>query len=344
MEIEVEEPKRNNRVPTPLRWRIVHSIDDGVPIAEVARLRKVPGPTCRSLYARYLETGDVADRPRPGAPKKITPEVQELIIHQTLVKPDLTLDQIIEETKVDISRPTAWKVLKDNGFEYKPSKVKWTLTEDHRRQRLAWAKHYIKMPEEYWFQVVFTDECTIQRNTKKKKWWVPKESEVPATQVARWGPTANVWGCITIDGVSALEVFQGTMTSERYLDILRRKLMRNLPTLNPVNVKGKDSKPLIWQQDGASYHVTDEVYRVLGKRNITILPWPPKSPDLNLIESVWALLKNRLKNSYETREDLVEDIVNVWYSIQSKHIVNLYSSMKDRIQAVIDAKGGPTDY
>ena len=95
MEIEEDQPKRNHRVPTPLRWRIVHSIDDGVPIAEVARLTEVPDSTCRSLYKKYIETGDVTDKPRPGPPKKVTPEIQEIVIHQTLAKSDLTLDQII---------------------------------------------------------------------------------------------------------------------------------------------------------------------------------------------------------------------------------------------------------
>ena len=70
------------------------------------------------------------------------------------------------------------------------------------------------------------------------------------------------------------------------------------------------------------------------------MPWPTRSPDLNLIESVWARLKNNLKRSYQNSKELEEDIVNAWNNIPSEFIVNLYDSMKDRIQGVIDSEGG----
>jgi len=78
--------------------------------------------------------------------------------------------------------------------------------------------------------------------------------------------------------------------------------------------------------------------------SIEVLPWPPKSPDLNLIESVWSELKSNLKRTYENRQDLEEDIYHSWNSLSIEYIKNLYDSMCDRISAVIESEGEPTRY
>ncbi len=59
---------------------------------------------------------------------------------------------------------------------------------------------------------------------------------------------------------------------------------------------------------------------------------------------MWSQLKANLKISYKGSEELKEDIIRSSKSIHSSYIKNLYLSMKRRLQAVIDAKGGPTKY
>ena len=64
------------------------------------------------------------------------------------------------------------------------------------------------------------------------------------------------------------------------------------------------------------------------------------SPDLNIIEEVWNIMKRHMRSSRPT--SLVELnglIANTWSSIQVQELESLAASMPNRIAAVIRAKG-----
>jgi len=70
------------------------------------------------------------------------------------------------------------------------------------------------------------------------------------------------------------------MKATIYLDILKRRLLRNYRELSPKSADVDDSNCLIYQQDGASSHTAIDVQRYFNERSFQILPWPAKSPDL----------------------------------------------------------------
>jgi transposase len=49
------------------------------------------------------------------------------------------------------------------------------------------------------------------------------------------------------------------------------------------------------QHDNATYHTAHSVRDFLQDRNVSVLPWPSKSPDLNPIWHVWDLLDWRVR-------------------------------------------------
>ena len=76
-----------------------------------------------------------------------------------------------------------------------------------------------------------------------------------------------------------------------------------------------------------------------------MLDWPSNSPDLNPIEHVWKLLKDKVKkkNIYNT-EDFKKIILNEWKAININIINSLINSMQNRINEVIKNNGNNTSY
>ena len=102
----------------------------------------------------------------------------------------------------------------------------------------------------------------------------------------------------------------------------------------------------VWQQDGASIHISKATTAFLRQRNVTTVDWPAKSPDLNLIENVWAVLANEVyrDGQFLSKANLESRIKNCCDNFSPDTIKNLYPSMKTRLEQVVAKKGGQIDY
>ena len=101
-----------------------------------------------------------------------------------------------------------------------------------------------------------------------------------------------------------------------------------------------------FQQDGAPVHTAKIVKTWLSEKNIKVLHWPGGSPDLNVVENCWMILKKKDADRHPVSlADLVKVIKDVWITeITPGYCENLVKSMPKRIQAVIENKGYPTKY
>ena len=102
-----------------------------------------------------------------------------------------------------------------------------------------------------------------------------------------------------------------------------------------------------FQDDNASPHRSKIAIEFREEKSLRTLSWPAQSPDLNPIENLWDEIKRSLKNEKRKPKNLneLERLVKkTWRSIPQDKIKRLVESMPRRVQAVIDANGGPTKY
>lgn len=83
------------------------------------------------------------------------------------------------------------------------------------------------------------------------------------------------------------------------------------------------------------------------KNNVRTILWPPNSPDMNPEETLWNDMKMDLGRTIPrpTRpEDLASFAIGQWAAITEARMESLLRHMPQRVQALIDAKGGFTEY
>ena len=117
-----------------------------------------------------------------------------------------------------------------------------------------------------------------------------------------------------------------------------------MPSVHKV-FDAKVQPTFIFQQDNAPCH-TSAVSRKWFQRNrVTVLEWPPQSPDLNPIEHLWSLLKKKIaQRKPKSKSELISKIKEEWEKITPDICNTLIQNMPKRLAAVIKAKGGVTKY
>ena len=149
-----------------------------------------------------------------------------------------------------------------------------------------------------------------------------------------------VGGCFYRNGLGPLVRLDGKVNSRDYINLLRDNLLPYLDTL-------ENKENLIFQEDNAPIHTSRLSKEWKARNNVTTLPWPPQSPDLNPIEHLWDVLERKIRAHNplpKNKEELWQILQEEWSQINNNVIQSLVDSMPRRVTAVIDNKGHPTKY
>ena len=99
--------------------------------------------------------------------------------------------------------------------------------------------------------------------------------------------------------------------------------------------------------DGGPHHKGDMNRKLVEEHGYHELPWPLQSGDLNIIENCWKTLKDALQARWNkegmrprSADDIFRDAQEEWDKIDQAKIDSWIDRVQERLQAVIDAKGG----
>jgi len=148
-----------------------------------------------------------------------------------------------------------------------------------------------------------------------------------------------VWECFCNNRIGPLVLIDGTLNSDRYIELLEEQL---IPFLNNL---GKENH--IFQDDNAPCHASKKTKTWKNDNEIEFLPWPAQSPDLNPIENLWDILERRIRKHRPiptNKREFFKVLKEEWNKIDENQLIRLVQSMPRRIEAVIKNKGNPTKY
>lgn len=306
--------------------------------------------TIQRLFKHIRETGHVEPDKQPGRPRTLSPREERMIVREIRADPTRrpsTLRTVVERPGLKpVSTQTVRRTLKRAGLQPAKPRRKPKLTPAQRRARLEWAREHADKPADFWAHVIFSDETTFHLHHAMRGGyvWRYRDEELEprfVQQVAKFGGFGlKVWACVTSRGIGYHRGLPEGLNSQTYIDILDKELRWTR------EYYFKDSKGVIFQQDGAGEHRSKAVKDYFQRKKVRLLPWPAHSPDLSPIENLWADVKRRLVEQHRDlkKPELWPVVQELLEETDKEYIRNLFASMPERLAAVIEKKGGHTRF
>jgi transposase len=335
------------------RGLVVGAREMGHSISEVEMKFGFSRTTIARVYRDYKESGKTSNLRQMCGRKKTLKERDHRRLSRIVSRDRrATLPQIASDFNVgastSVSVRTVQRSLHDMGIRSRrPSRVP-LMTARHKAMRLAWARQHRHWTVEDWKNVAWSDESRFQlyrADGRVRVWRKPHEAMDPACQqgiVQAGGASVMVWGVCSWHALGPLVRLETTLTGARYVSILSDHLH---PFMSCVHSDGLGR----FQQDNATPHTSKVATTWLQEHSseFELLRWPPKSPDMNIIEHIWDALQRAVQHrspSPRTPSQLWTALQDSWCALPPGYLHTLVESMPRRVAAVLRAGGGPTRY
>jgi transposase len=229
--------------------------------------------------------------------------------------------------------------LKRNGYILRRLIKKTGINSANIKKRVDWCTLMSEKPKEFWDRVIWSDETTVRQAPKGKDVFVHVHQSTKSedlqvnSQLHSGGFSVMFWGCFSKMGLGPLVVLDGSMTAEKYIGLLEDVL---LPELEAAG------GPMVFMQDNAPCHKAKVVMDFFNNHQVDVMEWPAQSPDMNPIENLWAIIKARRQKKYgypKTKNDLIDQIFDIWDSIDQELVGKLADSANKRVSEVLRLNG-----
>jgi len=321
--------------------------------------------TIRNIVNHFLRHGTYLDLLKPGRMSKLDDRALRRLGRAVLKDPTATIQDLAREATLDSGENAVKNTLKELKFGVFRVKKKFWLSKDAMKMRRQWCLKKKEWAEGDWRNIIWCDEVRIEVGLKSGPLHLRRcqgtalwpRYIIPTFHSGRFG--VSFWAAYTYGSRTPL-IFLRRRTPEEYerkndcggLNATQYRDEVLVPHLIPYWKKLQgDTRGLYFMQDGAGPHRATKIKGFLEKSEIQILSWPSSSPDLNPIENVWRMLKQRLGKRFrkrhshpETEEELMRAAQEEWEHIPQTVLDSWVDSIPQRIKEVLRAHVGHTKW
>lgn len=346
-----EEEKRPHLLPDEVKWSIICKKKQGLGNKAIARevgascgRPTLSHQTVKLIWEKYTETGQVGNNwNTEGRPTVITAMETEELINYCIENRNLSCNELKRDLNLQADRKTINNVLVKNGYKSYVAPQKLPLTSANITKRRIFAQEHLRWTvEDDWSRIVYSDECKFPLIVSNGRLRVRRRADemLEEDMIQHHDDFSDeilVWGTMSYDGLGKVVRVEGTIKGKDYLRVIRYRIGRRYSGL----YTGEN----IYMHDNARPHVANIVKDWFEQKDIEVLDWPAQSPDLNIIEDIWNMLKYRMRGEdFEDLDEVWKRVEREWNAITVEEVRSIYDSLPRRMRAVRDAQGAYTKY
>jgi transposase len=336
--------------------------DLGYSYGHIEQILHIPKTTIGGYIRRSKNRESIENKKHTGRPRKSTERDDRFLIRKAIADTKMPLRELQWISNSNLSISGIKRRLHEDKIRKWRAAERARLTPAHVAKRFQCAKEHLHWLIEQWRAVIFSDECSGEKGKDPRQVWVfrrprAKERYKPENVVGKnkgKGISLMVWGCFAGDIKGPLVSFEGVNTAATYIETLKQHLVPLIEFLRD-ELPQELANDIIYQQDNASIHTAKATEKWFKDMAITVMEWPPNSPNMNPIEHIWRALKAALYARFpdtvaipggpETvRKELGRRLEIVWEDLEPEVFDNLIMSMPRRVTALYNAKGWYTQY
>jgi transposase len=202
----------------------------GIPSCQIAELAQCDVRTVNRIVERYRETGNPHALPHGHAPYIITDDDTLFLIGCLRANPTLFLDELQErlwtQRNIWASLASLSRALERHGWSHK--KLSKEAAQRNARLRAAWKVKYGVLPMHCF---VWLDESGVEdRDHHRKNGWAPVGmTPVTSRYFGAGDGRVTMLPALTSEGIIAMDILDGGVTTERFIRFLQNHLVRTSP-------------------------------------------------------------------------------------------------------------------
>jgi transposase len=289
-------------------------------VPQIADIHQTSDVTIYAWFDRFDADGTpgLYDRPRSGRPPKVDDETEQAMDDAVSQSPtDLgynftywTVPLLTQHLQCTLEKTlcpeTVRHTLHDLGFRWR--RPRWAAPhDDPEAARLMWLICNAIFRADDETIILVEDETIFKRLPLLRRMWMRQGQQVRIPT-----PLQNDDFCL----YGSLELFSGQCHYAFFDKTNSDSTIAYLEQLNDC-YSGRDIL-LIWDQ--ASYHTSRKVEDWLADHpNITVFYLPKRSPQLNPVEAIWRLLKNRVAANLTRTLDAIQSACELFFEQHHSH-------------------------